>query len=117
MNVATSELPQDIWLVEVNGRIDQTLTPQVEENLVDLLHAGHHRLIVDLTQATYINSGGLRALVSAWRRARQHNGDVYLCGLNSRLSDIISMVGFDKVFRIFPSCSEAQQAFPSATHP
>lgn len=115
MTVATNQLPHDVWLVQVNGRIDQTLTPQIEQNLVDLLAQGHHRFIVDLSDATYINSGGLRALVSAWRQARQHNGDIFLCGLNKRLSEIFSMVGFDKVFHIYTSREEASRAFDAGT--
>lgn len=97
-------------LVGVRGRLDQTLTPRLEEKLLQLLTDGHTCLVVDLAEATYINSGGLRCLVSAWRKARQHEGDVVLCNLNSRLSEIFTMVGFDKVFKIYPDRQEAAQA-------
>jgi anti-sigma B factor antagonist len=97
-----------IWLVGARGRLDQTLTPQLEQNLLDLLNEGHSRLLVDLTEVEYINSGGLRCLVSAWRRARQQEGSLSLCGLNPRLSEIFDMVGFDKVFDIYPTCEAAR---------
>jgi anti-anti-sigma factor len=58
----------------------------------------------------YINSGGLRCLVTAWRRARQAQGDLLLCGLNQRLNEVFTMVGFDKVFGIYSSCEAAVQA-------
>ena len=110
MSIWQEQLPNDAWLVGVEGRLDQSQNPQLEENLTGLLNDGHQRLIVDLTGATYINSGGLRSRVSAWRKARQQEGDLVLCGLNPRLQEIFSMVGFDKVFQIYPTCDLAQQA-------
>lgn len=91
----------------VSGRIDQEQTPLLEEHLNNLLNAGHHTLIVDLADATYINSGGLRCLVSAWRKARQQGGNLILCSLNDRLQEIFSMVGFDKFFSIYPNFKTA----------
>lgn len=91
----------DLWLVGVKGRLDQDLTPQLEQNLTELLEQGRVNLVIDLSGVEYINSGGLRCLVSAWRRARQQNGNVALRGLSPRIQDIFNMVGFDKVFQIY----------------
>jgi anti-sigma B factor antagonist len=101
---------KNIWLVGVNGRLDQSLTPQLNETLTGLLDNGRYRLIVNLSGVSYINSGGLRCLVSAWRRARAKNGDVVLFGLNDRILEVFTMVGFDKVFRIVNTSLEAQAA-------
>lgn len=109
MSVWQEKLPHsEAWLVGVDGRLDQTLNPKLEETLNELLDNGHYQLVVDLTQTTYINSGGLRCLVSAWRRAKANEGSLALCGLNSRLQEIFSMVGFDKVFEIHEDCATAR---------
>lgn len=100
----------NLHLIRINGRLDHSQTPQLEGYLTHLLDAGHNFLVTDLTQTNYINSSGLRCLVSAWRRARQQEGDLVLCGLNNRLQEIFSMVGFDKVFQIFPDSETAQHA-------
>jgi anti-sigma B factor antagonist len=50
----------------------------------------------------------LRCLVSAWRRAKAGEGSLVLCGLNERLREIFSMVGFDKVFDIHDDCAAAR---------
>lgn len=110
MSVWQEKLPHgETWLIGVNGRLDQSLNPKLEETLNDLLDNGHHDLIVDLTHTTYINSGGLRCLVSAWRRAKAAQGSLSLCGLNERLQEIFTMVGFDKVFTIHEDCAGARQ--------
>lgn len=100
-----------IWFIGIQGRLDHDTTPRLQLTLFDLLDQGHHCLVVDLSETTYINSGGLRVLLSAWRRARRQNGDLNLCGLNERLSEIFEMAGFDRVFRIYPTRADAQDAF------
>jgi anti-sigma B factor antagonist len=108
MGVQQEYLENDVWLVRVAGRLDQSLIPQLDQTLADLLATGHTAIIVDLSQTNYINSGGLRCLVSAWRKARQNEGNVWLCGLNGRLQEVFAMVGFDKVFQIYPTLTEAK---------
>ncbi|MCA9936283.1 MAG: STAS domain-containing protein [Ardenticatenaceae bacterium] len=103
-----------IWLIGVRGRLDQNLTPQLENNLNTLLADGVQFLVVDLDEVTYINSGGLRCLVSGWRKCKRQDGNLVLCNLNGRLREIFIMVGFDNVFDIYPTRQEAQQAILAA---
>lgn len=110
MNISQEAVGENIWLVGVNGRLDQTLNPALEQQLTTLLDSGKCNLIVDLTQASYINSGGLRTLVTGWRKARQQDGNLVLCGLNGRLQEIFGMVGFDQLFQIFPDLAAAQES-------
>lgn len=114
MTILQEEGVDDVWIVAVNGRLDQTLTPTLEQHLTALLDEQHSRIIVDLSQTDYINSGGLRTLVTGWRKARQQNGNLVLCGLNGRLQEIFGMVGFDQLFQIFPTRQAAQTALTQA---
>ena len=107
-NIWQEQYPHNIWLVGVRGRLDQSLTPQLDETLTGLLDNDRYRLMINLSDVTYINSGGLRCLVSAWRKARAENGDVVLFGLNDRILEVFTMVGFDKVFHIVHTSLEAQ---------
>lgn len=67
MSVWQEKLPHsETWLIGVSGRLDQSLNPKLEETLNDLLESGHFRLVVDLTHATYINSGGRRRARAVW---------------------------------------------------
>jgi anti-sigma B factor antagonist len=110
-NIWQQPQDEDIWLIGVEGRLDHETTPQLQSTLLDLLDEGHQRLVVDLSDTTYINSGGLRVLLSAWRRARQREGDLHLCGLNDRLTEIFEMAGFDRVFQIYSTQTDARDAF------
>lgn len=109
MSILQQQLPDDISLITLDGRLDQTQTPQLEAELTRLLEEdGRTKFIIDLNQVSYINSGGLRCLVGSWRKARQLEGNLVLCGLSNRLLEIFAMVGFDKVFQIVKDVDEAQ---------
>lgn len=110
MAVWTEELSEGIWLIGVSGRLDQVQTDVLEEKATEVLAAGHSRLVVDLGKVTYVNSGGLRCLVTIWRMARNQGGDVALCNLNERIGEVIATVGFDKVFKITSTVEAAEKA-------
>ncbi len=111
MSIWQQELTAGAWLVGISGRLDQTQTPDLEEQLDNLLQEGHHRIVVDMSEVTYINSGGLRCLVTAWRKAKKEGGNVVLTGLKERVNEVFSMVGFDKVFDVYPTPAAAEAAW------
>lgn len=115
LNIWQEQYPHGIWLVGVRGRLDQSLMPQLNETLTDLLENGRYYLMVDLSGVTFINSGGLRCLVIAWRKARGEEGDVVLFGLNDHILNVFTMAGFNKVFRIVTNSLEAQNALQEPT--
>ncbi|HML22234.1 MAG TPA: anti-sigma factor antagonist [Aggregatilinea sp.] len=93
-----------------SGRLDSNTSPVLEQVLNSHLQRGHYWLFVDLAGVEYIASSGLKILVSAWRRANEHNGDLVLSGLQPRIIEILEMVGFDMLFQIFPDLDDALQA-------
>lgn len=110
MSVWKEQLTGDIWLVGISGRLDQSQTTDLEESLQKLLDEGHNRLVIDLSKVTYVNSGGLRCLVTIWRQARDRGGNVVLCNLSERISRVFVVVGFDKVFEIYSSRAKALES-------
>lgn len=117
MSIWCEPLVDNVWLVGVSGRLDQKQTAELEAAFNQNLKEDHVNFIVDLNDVTYINSGGLRCLVSLWRLARRSDGDVVLCNLNPRISEVFNIVGFDKIFQIHPSREDALTAFQGASHP
>lgn len=109
MAVTKNQISPQTYLITVTGRLDQSQIPQLDELISHILDQDEQTLIVDLTHATYINSGGLRTLVTGWRKSKQQNGNLHLCGLNNRLQEIFEMVGFDKVFTIYKTKEIALQ--------
>ena len=111
MSVWREPLPDDAWLIGVSGRLDHIQTPELEAELIGLLAQGHKRFLVDLSDVTYVNSGGLRCLVTVWRESTEKDGSITICGLDPRVEEVFFIVGFDKVFDIFPTREDALRAF------
>ena len=111
MSIWHEPLDDTVWLVGVSGRLDQLQTAELEAEFARLLDEDHVNIIVDLTDVTYVNSGGLRCLVSVWRQARKFDGDVVLCNLSPRITEVFNIVGFDKVFQIHTNRENALEVF------
>ena len=71
------------------------------------LDAGHAHLVIDLSDANYVSSTGLKMLVSLWKRVHDANGDMVLAGLQPPVREVFNLIGFDLVFTIFDSVDDA----------
>ncbi len=100
-------------VVSPRGRLDSRSAPLLEHTLNAQLESGHTWIVVDMHDVDYIASSGLKVLVAAWRRAREQQGDVILCGLQPRIVEIMEMVGFDMLFQLYPDLESALAARPS----
>lgn len=94
------------------GRLDSNTSTLLERTLSAQLQKGVSWLFVDMSDVEYIASSGLKVLVSAWRRAREQEGDVVLSGMQPRIIEIFEMVGFDMLFQSFPDLDTALSIRP-----
>lgn len=101
------KLLNGVDLVSVLDRLDADTNSELETLLHALVSAESPKIVVDLSASPYVNSGGLRVLVAAWRTLHRQGGTIVLAGLNGELHEIFSMVGFDKIFHIFESSDAA----------
>ena len=100
-------LDQRSAIISPAGRLDSNTSPLLDRTLNAQLHKGVSWLFVDMSDVEYIASSGLKVLVSAWRRARELEGDVVLSGMQPRIIEIFEMVGFDMLFQSFPDIDTA----------
>jgi anti-anti-sigma factor len=105
------EQHRGVPVVTPQGRMDAAFAPELERVLLGLIEAGNRYLVVEMKNITYISSPGLKTLVTAWRSARERNGDLVLCSLAERVMGIFEMVGFIRVFEIYDDCADAISAF------
>jgi anti-sigma B factor antagonist len=113
MTIAQLQLAPNLWLVEVQGRLDQSQTPELEKILQQVQAYQAYNIVVDFSQATYINSGGLRCLLTSCRISRSQGGDVILCCIKARIAEIFDMIGLNQVFTICATRGEAIDRFNS----
>ncbi|MBA3943255.1 MAG: STAS domain-containing protein [Herpetosiphonaceae bacterium] len=116
MEIAHRPLPR-VDVLAVTGRIDVVDTAVLKEELDKLFDAGHYRILLDLAGLRYINSAGLRVLVSARKRAQEHKprssepGDVRLVNLPDNIKQVFDLVGFTGLFDIYDDMVDAVASF------
>lgn len=56
------------------------------------------RIVLDLSQVTYVDSSGLGALLAVWTHGQRKACDVEIVNLNARVGKLVSMTKLDQVF-------------------
>lgn len=86
------DLNEKDLVVALEGRLDTTTAPQLEEELKNSL-AGVTDLIIDLSKLEYISSAGLRVLLSAFKTMR-NKGKMKVTNANELVKEVFEVTGF-----------------------
>jgi anti-anti-sigma factor len=107
MKISTSVMENDVVLIEIEGAVDAHTARRLDRTLNEILAQGHSRLVLDASQMDFISSAGLRAILFAHREAREHGGQVRVCGLTAHARRIFEMASLDEFLHLSDSRSEA----------
>ena len=99
-----------VTVVTLVKRFDSDTAPGIESALKELMANGTRKIVCDFSSVEYINSTGLRVLLSAVKTMAASKGAVGMCSLSPHVRNVFEMAGFTKIFRIFLSCDEAVRA-------
>jgi anti-sigma B factor antagonist len=94
-------------VLAVRGEVDVYTAPRLRERIVELVSAGHRRIVVDLAGVEFLDSTGLGVLVGALKRVRSHEGDLSLVCRAPRILDVLEITGLTNVFAIHDSVEAA----------
>lgn len=97
MNV-TKNLEGSKLTVAVEGRLDTTTAPALEDALKDAL-GGVEELALDFGQLQYISSAGLRVLLSL-QKTMNKQGSMKVCNANDDIMEVFDITGFTDVLTI-----------------
>lgn len=87
-------------LVRVSGRIDSESYTDFGLALSGEYDRGMLAIVIDLADVSYINSAGLRELVTAAKLLRQDDGEVYLLAPSKRVMEVLEITGLVAIFTI-----------------
>lgn len=97
-------------VVPLEGEIDLHVSPQIGARLTSMIKQKPPKLVVDLSQVTYIDSSGLAVLIEAMQNVGRYGGKFALTGLQESVRPIFEIARLDQVFRIFPDTATALAA-------
>ena len=94
-------------VLTLEGEIDLHVSPAIGVSLARMIEKKPARLVVDLSQVTYIDSSGLAALIEAMQNVEKYGGKFALAGLQETVRSIFEIARLDQVFQIFPDADSA----------
>jgi anti-sigma B factor antagonist len=97
----------DTHVVAVFGEIDLFTAPEFKQAVLTVIDAGSDRVVVDLTEVTFIDSSSLGVLIGAHRRLKSRGGSLVVACAREAILKTFRITGLDGVFRLEPSVDEA----------
>ena len=97
-------------VLPLKGEIDLHVSPVVTASLTAMIEKNPPRVVIDLSDVTYIDSAGLAALIQAMQKVEAYGGKFLLAGLQETVRSIFEISRLDQVFRIFPDTDTALAA-------
>jgi anti-sigma B factor antagonist len=88
--------------VSVAGELDIATRLTFEAYLDEVLSAGPGEIIIDLSRLSFVDAGGLRALVALRARAERQQTPLVLTGVSVRTLRILKIAGLDGHLPIAP---------------
>jgi anti-sigma B factor antagonist len=110
LQVESREL-EGVTLLYPKGFVNAHTVRVFENEIQKALDGQRYRIVVNCAGLTYIASAGLGALMGVIEEVRHNGGDIRLADLNETVHNIFEILGFQHLYRIFPSEVEAILSF------
>lgn len=89
----------DIVIIEIDGKIDNKTAPDVQMQALSATKTAS-KVILDLTQVSFLSSAGLRVLLLLYRQIKAANGQIALVGVSDEIKDVMTVTGFINFFTL-----------------
>ena len=94
----TIKLENDNQVVYFEGRLDTSVAPQVNQDVLPVMENTEHDIILDCSKLDYISSSGLRIFLSILKNAKSKGRHVFIRGINADITKVFKMTGFFNLF-------------------
>lgn len=107
----TSRESYDIIIVDLNGRLETTTSGDASDELVKIIKAPNHKIVLNLEGVEYISSAGLRVILLASKLLQAARGELKICSANDQVKEVLETSGFNSLLNVYGSEKDAVAAF------
>jgi len=100
---------QGAAVIAFTGEVDLESSPAAREVLLKCLESTG-KVIVDLSEVTYIDSSGVASLVEALQAAKKNGSQFSLAASSEPTRRVLELARLDKVFTLYDSVDEGLNA-------
>ena len=106
-SLSSESIDDSRHIVAVTGEIDLFTAPELKSALGEALESGRTRIVVDLTNTTFLDSTALGVLIGAVKRLRSRDGVLTIVNTDPNIAKTFEITGLDQIFTIRPTRDEA----------
>jgi anti-sigma B factor antagonist len=97
-------------VIAARGEIDLFTAPDFKQVLTETIEGGEHRVVIDLTEVSFLDSTALGVLIGAVKRLRSRGGALAIVNTDASIAKTFAITGLDQIFTILPTREEALAA-------
>jgi len=102
----------DVMILDLKGRLTAGLGDQILRDAVDeLLAEGRRRILLNLSEVSFLDSAGVGELVAGLKTARRFEADLKLLNVGARVYSTLDMARLLPTFEIYADEGEALKSF------
>ena len=111
MDIETTDVRDGVAVLRLDGRLNMVAAPRVKAAIDDAVESGRPRVVVDLSQVSFMDSSGLGALIAGLKRTRQASGDLRIASVAAQVATVLQLTNLDRVLRPHPSVEAASDGW------
>ena len=97
-------------VIAVKGEVDLFTAPELKQRLVAVADGGTTRVVMDLSDTTFLDSTALGVLIGAVKRLRALDGELVIVNIDETIARTFEITGLDQIFTIRATRDEAVAA-------
>jgi anti-sigma B factor antagonist len=101
-----ADLGDGVSAIAIRGEADLSNAPDLKEALADAIGVGTRGVLIDLTDATFIDSTTLGLMVGAVKRLRTSGGELAVACDDPNIRRIFEITLLDRTFRVLDSSDD-----------
>lgn len=98
---------KDIEILSVHGEIDASSSVDLDQSIAACTKDGAKKILIDLSDLTYISSAGLGVFMSYVEEFKEKNIRMILFGLTSRVDHTFNLLGLADLLEIVGTREDA----------
>ena len=96
----TTLVKDDKMIVYISGEIDHHTSREIRESVDRMIVMQRPAtLILDLEGVNFMDSSGLGLILGRYKKIKELDASMYICGADQRTMKILKMAGVDKIIK------------------
>jgi anti-sigma B factor antagonist len=116
VEIVKKELKPGIVVLELSGPLQMGVEcKQLELAFDRLISDNCTRVVIDLSNVTKLDSGGLGKLVNCFSRLKTSGGALRLAGVTGMMEGVLKLTHADQFLKSYPTAREAAESFSDSS--